>query len=163
MILVVVGTEQWPFDRLVKEVDRLAGAGAFDGEPVFMQLGSCLYRPTHCEWAERIGFDDMLKKVDEARLVVAHAGAGTFLLCRRMGTPEIMMPRRVDRGEHLDDHQVLFAERLAAQGLVQTVAEADMLREAMATSVATPVDNDAKPTSPLVSQLRSLTREWGLS
>jgi UDP-N-acetylglucosamine transferase subunit ALG13 len=39
VILVITGTEVYPFERLVREVDRLQSTGAI-GEDFFLQLGS---------------------------------------------------------------------------------------------------------------------------
>jgi UDP-N-acetylglucosamine transferase subunit ALG13 len=164
MILVVMGTEKWPFNRVVHEVDRMAGAGEFNGEEVFVQLGSCTYHPSNCTWKSRISFDDMAQRVSAARIVISHAGAGTFMLCRKAGTPQIMIPRRAERGEHVDDHQVLFAERLAALGMVRAVAEVEHLSRAVSETVRASAVQPTGQTeaSPMVSSLRTLARDWGL-
>ena len=44
MIFVTVGSQKFPFDRLVQRVDELAGEGIIR-EEVIIQTGACRYRP----------------------------------------------------------------------------------------------------------------------
>jgi UDP-N-acetylglucosamine transferase subunit ALG13 len=64
----------------------------------------------------------------EADVVVAHAGVGAALDAFEAGRHPILVPRRLDRGEHVDDHQRQVAEALAARGLA-SVRDADELTE----------------------------------
>lgn len=74
MIFVTVGTERFPFNRLIAAVDKLQDS--FNGEPVFMQTGSCTYSPS-CPHQAFIPYHDFCEKIREARIVISHAGAGT--------------------------------------------------------------------------------------
>lgn len=42
MILIAVGSQKFPFDRLIKEIDRLVETGVIK-EPVFGQIGASTY------------------------------------------------------------------------------------------------------------------------
>jgi UDP-N-acetylglucosamine transferase subunit ALG13 len=66
--------------------------------------------------------------VGEASIVISHAGVGTILMCVRQGKRPIVMPRRADRGEQANDHQVELAERLTREGLVFVAHDANELR-----------------------------------
>jgi UDP-N-acetylglucosamine transferase subunit ALG13 len=48
---------------------------------------------------------------------VTHAGIGSVLLALAHGHRPIVMARRPELGEGVDDHQIRFARRLAAEGL----------------------------------------------
>ena len=116
MIFVSVGTEHFPFDRLVQAVDEASqGLG---GEEVFIQLGEGRYIPRTSAWSRFLSFPEMVARVSSARIVVTHAGAGSILLCARQGKVPIVMARRRSFGEHVDDHQVELAQRLAELGYV---------------------------------------------
>ena len=52
-----------------------------------------------------------------ADLVVAHAGVGTALGAMETGHCPVLVPRRKDRGEHVDDHQFELAGVLGRAGL----------------------------------------------
>ena len=62
-----------------------------------------------------------------AAAVVCHGGPGTILGARHRGAVPIVVPRQHRLGEHVDDHQVAFSRRLAADGggihLAETEAE----------------------------------------
>lgn len=131
MIIVATGTEKFPMDRLPREIDRLIEVGALRSEDVFVQLGSCNYEPKYCPWKRRLSFGEMHQRTADARLMIAHGGAGTFLLCRSLGTPEIMVPRRAALGEHVDDHQLEFSRRLTQLNYVTSVENIEDLHDAI--------------------------------
>ena len=123
MIFVTVGTERFPFDRLVKGMDE--AAERLKGEPVFMQLGEGGYLPKRCGWTHFLSYVEFVEKIREARIIVSHAGAGSILTCKKLGKVPIVMPRLKEKGEHIDDHQVELARRMADLGHVLLAREAE--------------------------------------
>jgi UDP-N-acetylglucosamine transferase subunit ALG13 len=157
VIFVVTGTEIHPFDRLIREVDRLRETGAIKDE-VFVQLGHTRHEPKSCRWERFIGFGEMCEAIQSADLVVAHAGAGTALLCLQYRKRPILVPRRPEFGEHIDAHQHLFAMRLHQMGLASTVLDIEGLSAAIAghhQRVAAP-----GPATELVQYLETIAAEW---
>jgi UDP-N-acetylglucosamine transferase subunit ALG13 len=55
----------------------------------------------------------------DAALVVSHGGPATITEARRTGHLPIVVPRDPGHGEHVDNHQQLFARRLGEAGLVR--------------------------------------------
>jgi UDP-N-acetylglucosamine transferase subunit ALG13 len=123
MIFVSTGTNEQPFDRLV-----LAAAALEVHEPLIVQYGSSAVAPQAPGWCDFLSFDQMADAMAEARVVVVHAGVGSVLLARRCGKVPVLVPRRVSLGEAVDDHQVPFARRLAAAGLVTLAEDQDQLQ-----------------------------------
>jgi UDP-N-acetylglucosamine transferase subunit ALG13 len=117
MIFVITGTGQWPFDRLVVEVDRLVENDLIQDE-VYIQLGSCTYLPKYCSWKRFLDFGEICRKINESIVIVAHAGAGITLLSIQMGHKPILVPRRKKYGELVDDHQLSFSSKICKTGLV---------------------------------------------
>jgi UDP-N-acetylglucosamine transferase subunit ALG13 len=115
VILLAVGTESFSFHRLVAAVDAAAPRL---GDEVFAQIGSSTHVPVHCASERLVPFERMRALLESASRVVCHAGAGTTLLAIAFGHVPVVLPRRRRFGEHVDDHQVLFAERLAERELV---------------------------------------------
>lgn len=72
--------------------------------------------PTRAEWRDYLPHDELQHLLDRASAVVSHAGPGTIIECRRRGIIPIVVPRRPELGEHVDDHQVRFSRVLAASG-----------------------------------------------
>lgn len=115
MIFVTVGTAL-PFDRLVAVADELARH-----EDVLVQCGDTSLAPRRATAVSFLGYDEVARRMREARVVVAHAGAGSVLTALVNGRRPVVVPRRRALGEAVDDHQVDFARRLAGIGLVHVV------------------------------------------
>ncbi len=126
MIFVITGTESFQFNRLIEKIDSMKKNGQIADE-VFIQLGSCGYIPSECKWEKWLPFSTMREKIAGADLVIAHAGAGTTLLCLEMGKTPLIVTRRKAHGEHLDDHQVPFARMMDAHGYAIVAYDVDEL------------------------------------
>lgn len=122
MILVILGSTHFAFDRLVKEVDYLVCNKKIN-DSVFIQLGSCKYEPIHCRWKRFFSFEEMCEKIEMAELVISHGGAGTTLLCIQLGKRAILVPRKKKFKEAVDDHQVIFARKMEDLGHVNVAFE----------------------------------------
>ena len=123
MILVTTGTNGTPFDRLLRELDDLA-----PGEEVVVQHGPSSVRPREAKCVSYLPFEEMMRLIAEARVVVTHGGAGTVLATLREGHRPLVVPRRLVHGEAVDDHQFVFAQRLDRDGLVRLVEDFRELR-----------------------------------
>jgi len=111
MIFVITGTEAFPFDRLIIELDRLKENKLIMND-IYIQLGSCLYKPKFGNFDTWLSFDVMCDNIRKADIVITHAGAGTTLLCLELGKIPIIVTRRKRYNEHIDDHQVPFAKMM---------------------------------------------------
>lgn len=112
MIFVTVGTHEQPFDRLVKAVDKLKEDGVII-EDVIIQTGFSTYEPQHCEWHRLIPYQQMIKNVKEARIVITHGGPASFIMPLQIGKIPIVVPRQHQFNEHVNDHQMDFARNVA--------------------------------------------------
>ena len=112
MIFVTVGTHEQPFNRLVKAVDELKRDGVIT-EDVVIQTGFSTYEPEYCTWSKLIPYQDMLKNVEDARIVITHGGPASFIMPLQIGKTPIVVPRQHQFNEHVYDHQVEFARYVA--------------------------------------------------
>jgi UDP-N-acetylglucosamine transferase subunit ALG13 len=126
MIFVTVGT-QLPFDRMVQTIDQWAGAQSFGD--VFAQIGPAKYKPKHIPWTQFLDADECRRKIEQADVVVAHAGMGSILTALQLGKPILVMPRLSALGEHRNDHQLATAKRLLAQGRIIVAFDEGQLLE----------------------------------
>ncbi|RAU95158.1 hypothetical protein DQP58_12885 [Mycobacterium colombiense] len=131
MIFVIMGMEVHPFDRLARAVDELARVGTA-GEDFFVQLGTCRYEPRHAKFERFLSFGDVCDQIRSASVAITHAGAGSALLCIEQGRHPVVVPRRSRLGEHVDEHQLPFAEKLQAGGLATVVRQMEELPAAIA-------------------------------
>ena len=124
LVVAVVGTDHHPFERLVRWVD---GWAADRGARVVIQHGSAP-APRHAEGYQLLGAGELSALLRDATAAVCHGGPGTIAAVREAGLRPIVVARRPDLGEHVDDHQVRFVARLAAGGDVCAPADEDELR-----------------------------------
>lgn len=112
MIFVTVGTHEQPFNRLVQEIDNLKRDGIIT-EDVIMQTGYSIYEPKYCKWDKLIPYKQMIKNVEDARIVITHGGPASFIMPLQIGKTPIVVPRQKKFNEHVNDHQVEFARNVA--------------------------------------------------
>ena len=73
MIFVTVGTHEQPFNRLIQKVDELKRDGIIKDD-VIIQTGFSTYEPKYCQWSKLIPYQQMVKNVADARIVITHGG-----------------------------------------------------------------------------------------
>lgn len=112
MIFVTVGTHEQPFNRLVKFIDDMKRDG-FINEEVVMQTGYSTYEPKYCTWQKLYPYKDMVKFVKDARIVITHGGPSSFIMPLQEGKIPIVVPRKYEFGEHVNNHQVEFCHEVA--------------------------------------------------
>lgn len=136
LVLATVGTDHHRFDRLVRWVDSWARS-ALDDVECFVQTGTS-DRPETAAWDPYLSRHQLCDLMSTAVAVVCHGGPATIIDSRKAGVKPIVIPRRRSFDEHVDDHQLLFARRAAASGLVELVETEDRLRAALDAVVADP-------------------------
>jgi glycosyl transferase cpsG(V) len=111
MIFVTVGTHEQQFDRLLKEVDRLKKENLIQDE-VFIQTGYSNYVPKYCKWEKIISFEKMNQLIEASDIIITHGGPATFMGVIAKGKVPIVVPRQKKFGEHVNDHQMDFVEKV---------------------------------------------------
>ena len=112
MIFVTVGTHEQPFNRLVEYIDNLVGEGVIT-EEVVMQTGYSTYEPKHCKFGKLIPYQEMIKNVQDARIVITHGGPASFIMPLQFGKIPVVVPRQKKFNEHVNDHQLEFSKAVA--------------------------------------------------
>ena len=120
MILVSVGMHTEGFERLVRAADELAAGLA---ESVVIQYGCAQYEPQNAQAFRFTGSEEMNQYIQQARVVICHAGAGVLLLALKAKKKVIVVPRRKQYHEHFDDHQMELARALQQQQRAVAVFE----------------------------------------
>ena len=136
VVLAAVGTDKHPFDRLLHWLERwyADAAGQVD---MLVQYGRSR-QPAIPGAVPFLGHAELQSAMARAGLVVCHGGPATILEARRHGHRPLVVPRDPGRGEHVDNHQQLFARRLAADGMVELCETRDALDAALSAGVAEP-------------------------
>ncbi|MDJ0536551.1 MAG: glycosyltransferase [Xenococcaceae cyanobacterium MO_207.B15] len=128
MILVTVGTEKFPFNRLMEWIDKLITQNLIqpEQEEIVIQYGSCTIVPKGVKNYSVLKQTDFLSLVEKARLIIAHCGEGTIDLLASVNKPFILVPRQVGNKEHVDDHQIELALQLEKQGIPIAYSQNDL-------------------------------------
>ncbi len=109
MIFVTVGTHEQQFDRLVRYMDEWAGR---NDEEVIIQTGYSRYKPVNCEYSSLMPFEKIRELAEKARIVISHGGPSTFIIPLQSGRIPVIVPRRAEFNEHINDHQLQFCREL---------------------------------------------------
>jgi UDP-N-acetylglucosamine transferase subunit ALG13 len=119
---VAVGTHAQPYNRLLQIVQRAIDEGLLPG-PVHAQVGPAEWDTSGAQATPYMGPAELEAAVGEATVVVCHGGAGIISSALAAGRRPIVVARRAELGEHIDDHQQQLTGKLAEWGLVVAVDE----------------------------------------
>ena len=111
MIFVTVGTHEQQFNRLIKEIDELKAEGVITSD-VFIQVGFSDYQPRFCRWERFLSYDEMNNLMEKADIVITHGGPATFMNVIANGKRPVVVPRQKKFGEHVNDHQLEFCNKV---------------------------------------------------
>jgi UDP-N-acetylglucosamine--N-acetylmuramyl-(pentapeptide) pyrophosphoryl-undecaprenol N-acetylglucosamine transferase len=142
--VVTLGTYKGtPFTRIVRRLLEILPPEV----EVLWQTGATDVTELGIEGVYALPERELSEAMDEADVVITHAGVGTALAALEVGKCPVMAPRLATFGEAVDDHQVQIADQLSQRGLAVTVnADAltlDDLLEAASKRVGAPADPPA--------------------
>lgn len=159
---VSVGNATQPFTRMLDAVCEIA---AQLPQPVFVQYGAAqVFDRTICSGVAFLDMDEFARRVQDAELLILHAGAGSVIHAVRAGKIPVVIPRLPIYGELVDDHQMEFSRELEKLGKVFVAHDAATLIKAIELAIqqqnlfADKVLSD----SPLVLIVRNILLEESL-
>jgi UDP-N-acetylglucosamine transferase subunit ALG13 len=130
MIFVTVGTQKFPFDRLLEAVDRAIENGVIR-EDVFAQSGACSYKPKHYPCKAFLDRSEFQEKMAAASLVITHAGTGAIIGAVKQRKKVIALPRYARYKEHVDDHQTQVLKAFGEMRYIEACYQTEDLEEAV--------------------------------
>ncbi len=128
MILVVLGTQDKQFKRLLEDIEEAIKSGAIK-EKVIVQAGSTEYKSDHMEIFDLLPTPEFNKLMDKANLIITHGGVGTILTAIKKGKRIIATPRLSKYGEHHNDHQKQIIDEFKKLGYLLEYDDGDDLGE----------------------------------
>jgi UDP-N-acetylglucosamine transferase subunit ALG13 len=124
-VVVTVGTDHHPFDRLVQWINAWLVAHPEQVPGFFVQSGSTSVVPA-CRGSRWLEVKRLEAMLDGADVIVCHGGPESVATAWARDLLPIVVPRLSQLGEHVDDHQLDFSLKMAELGrirLAQTSAE----------------------------------------
>lgn len=120
-IFIPLGTQKFPFNRLVSAMNRLVERGIYKPEEIVMQSATYDVLPVFT-YHRLIPLNQFNEQIESAELIITHSGVNSIITCMKMKKPLLIVPRLKKYGEHVDDHQKEIAEVMRRKYGV-TVAE----------------------------------------
>lgn len=120
MIVVTLGTISFQFDRAIEWLSIILDRGAIN-ETVVVQHGisnvSILANYSLVTVKPMIELWQMKDLINRARFVISHAGQGSTRMLAESKASFVLLPRLKKYGEHIDDHQLWFAQAVEKFGV----------------------------------------------
>lgn len=117
MILVFLGTQDTPFERLLIELDKLIDEKKIK-QKVIAQIGTTKYESKNIKTFDFIIKEKMNELIEEADLIITHGGVGTITDCIKKEKKVIVVPRYKKYGEHTNDHQYQITKEFSEKGYI---------------------------------------------
>ena len=121
LVFVTVGTDHHRFERLIDSIAKWNARNP--GIRIVVQHGNA-HAIDGVECSAFLAPERFHELLATASAVVCPGGPGAIMETRAAGLRPIVMPRRGDLGEHVDNHQLAFSRFLADHDLI-TLAEQD--------------------------------------
>lgn len=128
-VFVVFGNCKFSFPSLVDCLDSLKHLSGVTIQSGYSDVGDSL--PNNWRVFDFCSSDRFSQLISESDLVVAHAGVGVVTSCLEFGKRAIVIPRQAIHGEHINNHQVVFAEYYSKQGLFEICKTPMQLSESL--------------------------------
>ena len=117
MIFVTVGTQPNGFLRCLKEVEALIDKYNIK-EEVVAQIGNTDFHTDKFKTITFTGENEFKRLIEEASVVITHAGSGAIFNSIKAGKKVIAMARLHDFNEMADNHQTELVKKLAEGGYI---------------------------------------------
>lgn len=124
-IFVIVGST-YPFDRLIKEIDKVNKKKELD---IFAQIGETKYLPKNIKFVKFLEQDNIIKKIKKSDIIITHAGIGTIIDVLSLNKKLVLFPRLKKYDEAIDDHQIEICKAFEDKfGISWTKNEKEIVR-----------------------------------
>ena len=154
MVFVTLGSQKFPFDRLLRAVDELIASGELTDE-VFAQTGYSTYEPQHYAYSAFLDREEFAAHEAAADIVITHGGTGAIIGAVKQGKKVIAVPRLAQYGEHVDDHQRQLIDQFREQNLICGLDDCSQLGEALRTVRETTYDTYVSNTDTILNDIRT--------
>lgn len=131
MIFVTLGTFLAQFSRPLEQLDELCEKGVIT-EEVIVQSGHTKIESDHLKLVPFLTPQEMQAYIENARIVITHAGTGSLVQPVKMSKKVIAIARLHDLEEHVDDHQLDIFGKFVEYGYVYPWHRGDDLEVIMA-------------------------------
>ena len=130
MILVLLGTQNNSFRRLLEKMDELIEKKVID-EKVLVQSGYTKYESKNMRVFDLIPQEELDRYQEQADLIITHGGVGSIISSIKKEKKVIAVPRLHKYQEHVNDHQKQIVEAFDRKGYIIGVNSVKELEKAI--------------------------------
>ena len=130
MILVLLGTQNNSFNRLLEEIEKNIKDGTIK-EEVIVQAGYTKFESKNMKIFDLIPRERLEKFQAQANLIITHGGVGSIITSIRKGKKVIAVPRLHQYGEHVNNHQIEIVKNFHEQGYIIGIENVEDLKQAI--------------------------------
>lgn len=117
MILVLLGTQNNSFHRLLEEIDRLIDKNIIN-EEVIVQAGYTKYKSKNMKIFDLLPKEELEKYQQKADLIITHGGVGSIISSIKKDKKVIAIPRKHEYEEHVNNHQQEIVQLFNKKGYI---------------------------------------------
>jgi UDP-N-acetylglucosamine transferase subunit ALG13 len=122
LILCLIGTSPYSFERLVKKVDETIA----NDNIVFIQIGHTAYKPKNCNFTKFVENTKLLEMIKGADLIITQGGYGSMMDAIQLNKKVIAIPRE-EKYKELIGNQSELVEYFASKKYVAGCYDIEML------------------------------------
>ena len=130
MILVLLGTQNNSFHRLLQEIQKNIDNGNIK-EEVVVQKGYTKFDSKDMTLYDKLPTDEIKKLIDKADVVITHGGVGSIITSITKGKKVIAVPRLKKYKEHVNDHQLDIINLFDEMGYIIGIHDVEELEDAL--------------------------------
>ena len=130
MIFVTLGTQDKPFERLIKAVENQIINGNIKDE-VIVQAGYTKYESDKMKILQYIPIEEFEKYIKKADIIISHAGVGSIIAGLENDKKIIAAARLKKYGEHVNDHQMQILDNFSESGYILKLEKFEELDKAL--------------------------------
>lgn len=130
MILVLLGTQDKSFHRLLDEIEKLIDKKVIK-DKVIAQIGYTPFKSNKIETYDFLSHEQLDKLEREAKYIICHAGVGTIMENLKLNKKIVVVPRLKKYKEHTNDHQLQILNTFSKNGYVIDCLEVELLEKSI--------------------------------
>ena len=130
MILVLLGTQNNSFHRLLEEIEKNIKDKTIK-EEVIVQAGYTKYKSDKMRIIDLMSKEQLSQFQDEANLIITHGGVGSIVSSIEKGKKVIAVPRKHEFGEHVNNHQIQIVKDFDDKGYIIGIKDVEDLKAAI--------------------------------
>ena len=130
MILVLLGTQNNSFHRLLEEIQKNIDNENIQ-EEVVVQKGYTKFESKDMTIYDELPIEKFNELIEKADLVITHGGVGSIISSVTRGKKVIAVPRLKKYNEHVNDHQLDIIQTFDEMGYIIGIQEVQQLGEAI--------------------------------